>query len=56
MTIEGYERRLVANCQAALQVLANLIILDLMMPVMDGWAFRRAQRQPTRGVIFRSLS
>ena len=22
----------------------DLILLDLMMPVMDGWAFRRAQR------------
>jgi CheY-like chemotaxis protein len=25
--------------------LPDLIVLDLMMPVMDGWEFRRRQRQ-----------
>lgn len=28
--------------------LPSLILLDLMMPVMDGWAFRAAQRADTR--------
>jgi signal transduction histidine kinase len=48
LELEGYECRLAANGQAALSVLdewlADVIVLDLMMPVMDGWAFRRAQR------------
>ena len=29
----------------AAAVLPRLILLDLMMPVMDGWQFRAAQRQ-----------
>ena len=38
-----------ANGQEALDYLnagggADVIVLDLMMPVMDGWTFRRAQR------------
>jgi CheY-like chemotaxis protein len=45
---EGYEVRLATDGEEALQLLeawpANLIILDLMMPRMDGWAFRRQQR------------
>jgi two-component system chemotaxis response regulator CheY len=46
--LEGYECRLAANGQAALSTLQewspDVIVLDLMMPVMDGWAFRREQR------------
>jgi CheY-like chemotaxis protein len=46
---EGYVVQSAANGRVALGVLgsfqADLIILDLMMPVMDGWAFRAAQRQ-----------
>ena len=44
---EGYDVRAAANGQEALTVLdewtPNVILLDLMMPVMDGWAFRKEQ-------------
>ena len=44
----GYDAVGAENGQAALDLLrsgvrAKAIILDLMMPVMDGWAFRREQ-------------
>ena len=46
---EGYEVRLAINGQDALATLlewqANLIVLDLMMPTMDGWTFRDRQRE-----------
>lgn len=46
---EGYDVREADNGRAALDVLstwkADVILLDLMMPTMDGWAFRDAQRQ-----------
>lgn len=42
---EGYEVREAANGQVALELLeaaqADLILLDLRMPVMDGWEFAR---------------
>ena len=45
---EGYEVRTAANGREALAILRewrpDLILLDLMMPEMDGWAFRAAQR------------
>jgi CheY-like chemotaxis protein len=45
---EGYSVRVAADGQAALDTLdewlPDLIVLDLMMPVMDGPAFRAAQR------------
>jgi two-component system chemotaxis response regulator CheY len=45
---EGYEVFEAANGEAALQILAeaspNLILLDLRMPVMDGWEFARRYR------------
>jgi CheY-like chemotaxis protein len=45
---EGYTVRVAADGQAALDTLSewlpDLIVLDLMMPVMDGHAFRVAQR------------
>jgi CheY-like chemotaxis protein len=47
LTLEGFEVVCVENGAAALRHLESgarpcLILLDLMMPVMDGWAFRRA--------------
>ena len=46
---EGYEIRTAANGRRALDVLRewkpNLIVLDLMMPEMDGWTFRAEQRK-----------
>ena len=45
---QGYEVVSAENGQAALQVIARqlprLILLDMRMPVMDGWAFSRAYR------------
>lgn len=46
---EGYRVRGASNGLEALEALrvdrnVQLIVLDLMMPVMDGWAFRAAQR------------
>jgi DNA-binding response OmpR family regulator len=44
----GLAVRTAEDGQAALDTLdawrPDLILLDLMMPVMDGWAFREAQR------------
>jgi two-component system, chemotaxis family, chemotaxis protein CheY len=43
----SYEVRTAANGAAALALLRTwrpaVILLDLQMPIMDGWAFRRAQ-------------
>lgn len=48
LTDEGYEVLEAANGEDALEVLAeapaNLILLDLRMPVMDGWEFARRYR------------
>ena len=45
---EGYSVRTAADGADALRQIrarrVDLIVLDLMMPVMDGWQFRRAQR------------
>ncbi len=44
----GYETACAANglegLTAARRATPDLIVLDLMMPVMDGWQFRSAQR------------
>src|SRR5262245_10967205 len=49
----GYEAQVAQNGREALEILSKdyrpcLILLDLMMPVMDGWEFRRAQEQDPR--------
>jgi CheY-like chemotaxis protein len=46
LELEGYAAVSAENGQAALRHLATgaqpcMILLDLMMPVMDGWAFRQ---------------
>jgi two-component system, chemotaxis family, chemotaxis protein CheY len=49
LTDEGHEPRLARNGREGLHSLRtwkpDVILLDLMMPVMDGWAFRAAQRR-----------
>ena len=46
---EGFTVETAANGQEALAVLERwqpcVILLDLMMPVMDGWTFREEQRR-----------
>jgi DNA-binding response OmpR family regulator len=48
LTLEGFEAATAANGREALDYLQTsrpeLILLDLMMPVMDGWEFRRQQQ------------
>jgi CheY-like chemotaxis protein len=49
LTLEGFAPVPAANGQEALNYLrggggANVILLDLRMPIMDGWTFRREQR------------
>lgn len=53
LEMEGYQVELAANGRQALDQLSNgapasVIVLDLMMPVMDGWEFRRRQVEDTR--------
>ncbi|HEX9507807.1 MAG TPA: response regulator, partial [Myxococcales bacterium] len=48
---EGYRASSASNGQEALDALRrlgpqpSLILLDMMMPVMDGWAFREEQQK-----------
>ena len=57
LQLEGFEVRTAANGAAALEVLRSgghpcVILLDLMMPVMNGWQFREAQaRDPELGKV-----
>ena len=49
----GFEVASAANGKEGLEQLQNgprpdLIVLDLMMPVMDGWQFRREQQRDLR--------
>jgi CheY-like chemotaxis protein len=48
LELEGYQVEVAANGRQALERLIAgmqpcVILLDLMMPVMDGWQFRREQ-------------
>jgi CheY-like chemotaxis protein len=50
LSLEGFTAQTVANGRDALEYLEaghhpEVILLDLMMPVMDGWEFRRRQRE-----------
>jgi CheY-like chemotaxis protein len=49
LNIEGFSTAAVSNGREALDYLhttrkPHVILLDLMMPVMDGWEFRRQQK------------
>jgi CheY-like chemotaxis protein len=49
LSLEGFQAAAVANGREALDYLKqgaapDLILLDMMMPVMDGWEFRRHQK------------
>jgi len=53
LELEGFEVRTAANGQLALNSLQeqggpNVILLDLMMPVMNGWQFREEQSRHPR--------
>jgi CheY-like chemotaxis protein len=52
LELEGFTVRSAENGRAALDVLrregACVILLDLMMPVMNGWEFRRVQASDPR--------
>jgi len=53
LELEGFEVRTAANGQLALDALREddtpcVILLDLMMPVMNGWQFRQEQVRDPR--------
>ena len=53
LALDGFQSVSAGNGQEALTYLrgggiASVILLDLRMPVMDGWTFRRAQRDDPR--------
>ena len=53
LELEGFVVRTAANGQLALDALSadsalSVILLDLMMPVMNGWQFRAAQASDPR--------
>lgn len=53
LSLEGYRAETVSNGKEALEYLSHsdrpdVILLDLMMPIMDGWSFRREQLHDPR--------
>jgi CheY-like chemotaxis protein len=53
LQLEGFQTESASNGREALDRLAGgieaqVIVLDLMMPVMDGWQFRRRQVEDAR--------
>jgi CheY-like chemotaxis protein len=52
LELEGYEVMSASNGREALELLEakkpDVILLDLMMPVMDGWTFRASQKSDPR--------
>jgi CheY-like chemotaxis protein len=57
---EGYEVSLAANGLEALKELRRgsrpcVILLDLMMPVMNGWEFRREQLQDEKLAVIPTI-
>ena len=53
LELEGFQVETAANGQVALDKLSTglavgVIVLDLMMPVMDGWQFRKHQLEDQR--------
>ena len=53
LELEGFQVETAANGQQALERLEGgiqprVIVLDLMMPIMDGWEFRRRQVKDDR--------
>jgi CheY-like chemotaxis protein len=60
LTLEGYEVTEASNGAEALALLRtarpDVIVLDLWMPIMDGWEFRKAQVQSHPGIPLVVLS
>ena len=53
LQLEGFQTETASNGREALDRLtggvdADVIVLDLMMPIMDGWQFRRRQIEDAR--------
>ena len=52
LEVEGYETMVASNGEEALEVMRGrrpcAVLLDMMMPVMDGWQFRRRQLEEPR--------
>ncbi len=60
LSLEGYEVTEASNGAEALALLRtvqpDVIVLDLWMPIMDGWEFRKAQVQSHPGIPLVVLS
>lgn len=52
---DGYDAVSASNGSEALEILdrwsADLVVLDLMMPVMDGWTFAQRMREERRADV-----